>query len=113
MGQGLETGQVAHIDLSLFASNYRSERHSRKTGKRYRRYLGGCSLQPTGGVHETGRCQMSELPAEIRVALLAFHRILVHLRWMVGEEIDRKELYGILDHIEVLPKLMVDGDVAG
>lgn len=55
---------------------------------------------------------MNGLPPDVNAALLAVHRILVRLRWMVGEgDFDTKVLFDVLDHVEVLPMRILDGEL--
>ena len=53
---------------------------------------------------------MYPIPAEVADAHRSLNLILVKLRWLIGEGIDRAELYDILDRIELLPTLLADTD---
>ena len=45
-------------------------------------------------------------PEKISAALYAIHMILVQARFLVGEGVDQKKLYNILDWAEILPSLI-------
>jgi hypothetical protein len=49
-------------------------------------------------------------PEKVPAALFAIHMILVKARFLVGDGVDQKKLYNILDWAEILPTLITCRD---